>query len=183
MQIRTGLAFGAAGAGGAIAGTALNRLVSGRALLLAFALLLLAAAAAMLRRRPDLAEPGGNLSLVRVAPAGLGTDVLTGFFGVGGGFVIVPALVLLLGLPITLAVGTSLLVIAFSSGAALAAHLASGSIDWAIASTFTGAAIAGALAGRRLGATVRPERLGQLFAVLLVAIAVFLVAKNASAAV
>jgi uncharacterized membrane protein YfcA len=97
--------------------------------------------------------------------------------------VIVPALVLLLGLPITLAVGTSLLVITLTSGAALAAHLASGSIDWTIASTFTGAAIAGALAGRRLGATVRPERLGRLFALLLVAIAVFLVAKNAAAAV
>jgi Sulfite exporter TauE/SafE len=136
----------------------------------------------MLRRRPHPATPSGNLSLLRVAPTGLGTGVLTGFFGIGGGFVIVPALVLLLGLPLTLAVGTSLLVITLTSGAALAAHLASGSIDWTIASTFTGAAIAGALAGRRLGASVRPERLGQLFALLLVAIAVFLVAKNASAA-
>jgi uncharacterized protein len=119
---------------------------------------------------------------MRVAPAGLGTGVLTGFFGVGGGFVIVPALVLL-ALPITRAIGTSLLVIALSSGAALAAHLAGGSIDWAIASSLGGAAIAGALAGRRLGTTVRPQRLGQLFALLLIAIAVFLVAKNAAAAV
>jgi uncharacterized protein len=182
VQIRTGLAFGAAGAAGAIVGTALNRLVSDRVLLLGFALLLSAAAAAMLRRRPDLPEPG-KLSLVRVAPAGLATGVLTGFFGVGGGFVIVPALVLLLGLPITLAVGTSLLVIALTSGAALASHLASGSIDWTIAVAFTGAAIAGALAGRRLGATVSAERLGHLFALSLVAIAVFLVAKNAGAAV
>lgn len=182
VQIRTGLAFGAAGAAGATAGTALNRLVSDRALLLAFALLLLAAAAAILRR-PDARAPSGSLSLVRVAPAGLATGVLTGFLGVGGGFVIVPALVLLLGLPITLAVGTSLLVIALTSGAALASHLASGSIDWTIAVAFTGAAIAGALAGRRLSATVSAERLGQLFALLLVAIAVFLVAKNATAAV
>jgi uncharacterized protein len=111
----------------------------------------------------------------------LATGVLTGFFGVGGGFVIVPALVLLLGLPLTLAIGTSLLVIALTSAAALAAHLASGSIDWLIASTFTGAAIAGALAGRRLGAIINPRRLGQLFALLLVAIAVVLVAKNAPA--
>ncbi len=132
----------------------------------------------MQRRRPDPATPSGNLSLVRVAPTGLGAGVLTGFFGVGGGFLIVPALVLLLGLALTLAVGTSLLVITLTSGAALAAHLASGSIDWTIASTFTGATIAGALAGRRLGACVRPERLGQLFALLLVAIAVFLVAKT-----
>jgi uncharacterized membrane protein YfcA len=78
VQFRTALAFGAAGAAGAIAGTALNRLVNGRALLLAFALLLLAAAAAMLRRRPDPATPSGNRSLGRVAPTGLGTGVLTG---------------------------------------------------------------------------------------------------------
>jgi uncharacterized membrane protein YfcA len=134
VQIKTALAFGVAGAGGAIAGTALNRLVNGRALLLAFALLLLAAAAAMLPRQPDPPKPRGNLSLLGVAPTRLGTGVLTGFFGIGGGFVIVPALVLLLGPPITLAVGTPLLVITLTSGAALAAHLASGSIDWTIAS-------------------------------------------------
>jgi len=180
VQIRTALGFGAAGAVGAIAGTALNRLVNGRVLLLAFALLLLAAAVAMLHRRPEPPSIGSTRSFARIGPVGLGTGVLTGFFGVGGGFVIVPALVLLLGLPMTLAVGTSLLVITLTSAAALAAHLASGSIDWTIASSFTGAAIAGALAGRRLGATIRPQRLGQLFALLLVAIAVFLVVKNAS---
>jgi uncharacterized protein len=147
----TGLTFGAAGAGGAIAGTALNRLVGGRAILLAFAALLLAAAVAMLRRGPESPARGRKPSFVRVAPAGLGTGVLTGFFGVGGGFVIVPALVLLLGLPLTLAVGTSLLVIALTSGAALAARLASGSIDWIIVFAFTGAAIAGAVAGPRGG--------------------------------
>ena len=85
---------------------------------------------------------------------------------------------LLLGLPLTLAVGTSLLVIALTSASALAAHLASGGIDWLIATTFTGAAIAGALTGRRVGAVVSSQRLGQLFALLLVAIAVFLVAEN-----
>lgn len=105
---------------------------------------------------------------------------MTGLFGVGGGFVIVPALVLLLRLPMTLAVGTSLLVIALTSGVALAAHLAGGVIDWPIAATFATSAIVGALAGRRLSATVKPQRLGQLFALLLVAIAVFLVAKNAA---
>jgi len=159
----------------------LNRLVGGRAILLAFAALLLAAAVAMLRRAPESPTRGRKPSLVRVAPAGFGTGVLTGFFGVGGGFVIVPALVLLLGLPLTLAIGTSLLVIALTSGAALAAHLASGSIDWIIASTFTGAAIAGALAGRRLGAIINPRRLGRLFALILVAIAVVLIAKNVPA--
>lgn len=181
IDARTGLTFGAAGAGGAIVGTALNRLVGDRSILLAFAVLLLIAAVAMLRRGPESPTRSSKPSFVRVAPVGLGTGVLTGFFGVGGGFVIVPALVLLLGLPLTLAVGTSLLVIALTSAAALAAHLASGSIDWLIATTFTSAAVAGALAGRRVGALVNPQRLGQLFALLLVAIAVFLVAANASA--
>jgi uncharacterized membrane protein YfcA len=183
VQLRTALAFGAAGAVGAIAGTALNRLISGRALLLAFALLLLAAAVAMLLRREDPREQGGDASLARVGAVGVGAGVLTGFFGVGGGFVIVPALVLLLGVPLTLAVGTSLLVIALTSAAALAAHLASGSIDWADALTFTAGAIAGGLAGRRVGAHVEPRRLGHLFALLLIGVAIVLVAENASAAV
>jgi len=182
VQVETALAFGVAGAVGSIAGTALNRLVGGRMLLLAFAVLLLGAAVAMVRRRPGRSSRSAR-SLARVAPVGLGTGLLTGFFGVGGGFVIVPALVLLLGLPITRAVGTSLLVIALTSAAALAAHLASGSIDWTIASALAGAAMAGALAGRRFGMALRPERLGQAFAVLLVAVAVFLVAENAVAAV
>jgi uncharacterized protein len=178
VELRTGLTFGAAGAAGAIAGTALNRIVGGRVILLAFAALLLVAAVAMLKRAPESPTRDRKPSFVRVAPVGFGTGVLTGFFGVGGGFVIVPALVLLLGLPLTLAVGTSLLVIALTSASALAAHLASGGIDWLIATTFTGAAIAGALTGRRVGAVVSSQRLGQLFALLLVAIAVFLVAEN-----
>jgi uncharacterized membrane protein YfcA len=178
VEVRTGLTFGAAGAAGAIVGTALNRLVGGKAILLAFAVLLLVAAIAMLRRAPESPTRDRTPSLAQIVPVGLGTGVLTGFFGVGGGFVIVPALVLLLGLPLALAVGTSLLVIALTSAAALTAHLASGSIDWTIASSFTGAAIVGALAGRRVGAVVSPQRLSRLFALLLVAIAVFLVAEN-----
>lgn len=181
VQIRTGLAFGAAGAAGAVAGTALNRLVSGPTLLLAFALLLLAAAAMMLARR-DRVAPGGRLSFARLATVGAGTGVLTGFFGVGGGFVIVPALVLVLGLPLTLAVGTSLLVIAVTSAAALAAHLAHGTLNWKLALAFTAAAVAGALAGRRVGTNLNPNRIGQLFALLLTAVAIFLIAKNTTAA-
>ena len=113
---------------------------------------------------------------------GVGTGVLTGFFRVSG-FLIVPTFALLLGLPLTLAVGTSLLVIALTSAAAFVAHLASGSIDWAVALTFTAAAIAGALAGRRVGDLVQPRRLGQLFALLLIGVAVSSSARIASSAV
>ncbi len=105
--------------------------------------------------------------------------MLTGFFGVGGGFGIVAALVLLLGLPITLAVGTSLAVIALTRASALAVHLANGHIGWGIATAFAATAIAGALLGRRLGGRLDQRRLGTLFALLLVGVAVLLVIENA----
>ncbi|MHB8650370.1 MAG: TSUP family transporter [Gaiellaceae bacterium] len=187
VRWRVAAGFGIGGAGGALAGTALNRVASPSSILFAFALLMLAAAAAMLRRKgeggaEELDAHGRSLWL-RVVPAGIGVGFLTGFFGVGGGFVIVPALVLLLGLSMPVAVGTSLLVIALTSASALAAHLASGSIDWPVAAAFTAAAVAGALAGSRLGARLSGARLTQLFAALIVAVALFLIAENVAAAV
>jgi uncharacterized membrane protein YfcA len=178
VQVRTAAGFGAAGAIGAVAGTYLNRVVGERVLLLAFALLLLAAAAAMLLRGAGLVAQRGDAALARVAAVGIGTGALTGFLGVGGGFVIVPALVLLLGLPVTLAVGTSLLVIALTSATALAAHLSTGGIDWRIAVTFAVGAIAGTLGGRCAGTYIKAARFSQLFAVLLVTVAVFVVVEN-----
>lgn len=182
VRIKTALAFGLPGAAGAIGGSALNRLVGGRIILLAFAALLLLAAWAMQRRKGFTPEPIRRPHAhLRAAATGLLTGVLTGFFGVGGGFVIVPALVLLLGLPITLAIGTSLAVIALTSASALTAHLASGRIDWGIATAFAAAAIAGALFGRRLGDRLDQRRLSTLFALLLVSVAVLLVIENARA--
>jgi uncharacterized membrane protein YfcA len=182
VRWRTALAFGTAGVLGALGGTGLNRAVGGRAILFAFALLLLAAAAAMLRGRgeprgPEIDPRGRNLWL-RIVPAGLVTGLLTGFFGVGGGFVIVPALTLLLAIPLASAVGTSLVVIAVTSAGALAAHLSSGRIDWGIAAAFTAAAVAGAFTGSRLSRRARPYRLAQAFAVLVTAVSVFLIAES-----
>jgi uncharacterized protein len=91
--------------------------------------------------------------------------------------VIVPALVLLLGLPITPAIGTSLAIIALTSASALVAHLASGGIDWRISTAFAAAAIAGALLGRRLGG-LDEERLSTLFALVLVGVAALLFVEN-----
>lgn len=187
VRWRVALAFGVPGAVGSLGGTALNRLVGSRLLLLAFAVLLVLAAAAMVRGRgePRRAEtaPRGTGLWLRIVPAGLATGVLTGFFGVGGGFAIVPALTLLLALPLRAAVGTSLAVIALTSAAAFAAHLSTGSIDWAIAGVFTGAAVAGAVGGSRLGPRVPVHRLAQGFAALVVGVAGFLVAKNVAALV
>ncbi|MDQ2911517.1 MAG: sulfite exporter TauE/SafE family protein [Actinomycetota bacterium] len=187
VRWRVAAGFGVGGAGGALPGTALNRIASPSSILFAFALVMFAAAYAMLRRKgeggAEETDAHGRTLWLRVVPAGVGVGFLTGFFGVGGGFVIVPALVLLLGLPMPVAVGTSLLVIALTSASALVAHLANGSIDWSVAAAFTGAAVAGALAGSRLGARLSSARLTQLFAALIVAVALFLIAKNIAAVV
>ena len=182
VRWRVTFAFGAGGVAGALAGTALNRLASPSSILFAFAFVMLAAAYVMLRRTaaPGRTEvdPRGRSLWLRVVPAGLGVGLLTGFFGVGGGFVIVPALVLLLGVEMPVAVGSSLIVIAMTSASALAAHLASGAIDWPVAIAFTTAAVGGALAGSRVGSRVSSMRLAQLLAALIVAVASFLIVKN-----
>jgi uncharacterized membrane protein YfcA len=182
LRVRLALLFGAAGTAGAIAGTALNRAVGSRWILIGFALLLVVAAAAMLRgrgeaRRPE-AAPRGRALWTRVLPAGLGTGVLTGFFGVGGGFVILPALTLLLAVPLAAAIGTSLLVIAITSGSALVAHLSTGRIDWTVAIAFAASASVAAVAGSRLRGRVSNRRLTQLFAGLVVVVAVLLIVES-----
>ncbi len=183
VRIRIALAFGAAGAGGAFAGTALNHLASDSSILIAFAVVMLAAAYALVRGRGegrDEQAVGDPRTLaLRVIPAGVAIGILTGFFGVGGGFVIVPALVLLLGLPMKVAVGTSLLAIALTSASALIAHLlVSGGVHWTVVAVFTAAAIAGEIVGSRVGRRLSSARLSQVFAALLVAVAIFLIAKN-----
>ena len=177
---RVGFGFAAAGAVAAVAGTALNRLVSARLLLLGFGVLLVVAAYSMLRGRP---EPGSTSARRRwrVPAAGAVTGLLTGFFGVGGGFVIVPALTLALGLPIGLAVGTSLLVIALTTGTAFAAHLATGGVDAWLTLAFAGSATVGAVVGDRLHGRLPEERLRQAFAAVLFAVAAFVIVENVAA--
>ena len=105
--------------------------------------------------------------------------LLTGFFGVGGGFVVVPALVLVLGFAMPVAVGTSLLVISINSASALIARLGHGlALDWALIGSFTAAAIIGSLLGGRVTSRVQPRLLAQGFALLLVAVALYTAARS-----
>jgi len=185
VRWRVAVGFGVGSVGGAFAGTALNRLASGTTILFAFAGVMLVAALAMLRRGGGTTGGGaivrGRRLWLRAPPLGVAVGLLTGFFGVGGGFVVVPALVLLLGLAMPVAIGTALLVVATTSAAALAAHLASGSIDWRIAVAFTTSAVVAAVAGSRLGTHLSTARLSQLFAGLIVLVALYLIAKNVQA--
>jgi uncharacterized membrane protein YfcA len=110
---------------------------------------------------------------VEVVLAATVVGLLTGFFGVGGGFALVPALVLVLSYPMPVAVGTSLLVIALNSATALVTRLAGSHVDWATVAVFTGAAIAGSLLGGRVAARARPQVLTLAFAALLVVVALY----------
>ena len=194
----TGLVFGLVGVGGSVAGTAINRRLDDDLLLAGFALLVLVAAWRMLTGCPSCtrigeasaltratgAEParGGlavlrrttNLTarqLVRVGAAGTAVGLLTGLFGVGGGFVIVPALTLVLGFDMPRAIGTSLLVIVINAFVALAARGGPGAVDWPVALPFTLAAFAGVGSGVRLAARLPAQALLRGFAALLVLVA------------
>ena len=127
-------------------------------------------------------HPGGPAAVrrgLKIAAAATGVGLLTGFFGVGGGFVIVPALVLALGFDMPAAVGTSLLVIAINSAAALAARLGGHvHLAWPLLGVFTAAALAGALAGNRVASRVDASRLTAAFTVLLIAVAAYSLTRS-----
>lgn len=208
VQWKQGFTFGVLGILGAFAGSRLSAAVDPQLLLFGFAVLMLLAAAAMLRRvgrdsadAPGHSEDDGDRqgtetrrarpsnTLVSgprlqgrrvggVGPTASAVGLLTGFFGVGGGFVVVPALVLVLGFEMRVAVGTSLLIVAVNAATALAARLSSVEVDWAVVLPFTVAAIAGAAGGGRLAGRVRPQTLARAFAYLLVVLAGYVTAHS-----
>lgn len=167
-----GLVFGAAGAAGALAGGALGAQLPTFALMLALAATMMAAAIAMLRRRDradhdPVVQPRLPLALLVGAAAG----VMAGLVGAGGGFLIVPALAVLLGLPAGVAVGTSLLVIAIQTLVGLAAQPALADIPWPLVLPFIAIAILGSLLGSSLAGRVPDRLLRRAFAVLVLVVA------------
>ena len=185
VQWRLAAVFGAAGAGAAFAGAAVNRLLEPRVVLVGFAAMMVAAGVRMLREQTtvggDCALPGGGINWRGCLPKAIGSGVvvgfLTGLFGVGGGFLIIPALVLLLGLPMTVAVGTSLVIIVINSVAGFAAHAGDAALDYPVVGAFTVAAVLGSLAAARLASRLPAERLRRWFAYLVFAVAAFVIVQ------
>lgn len=165
--------FGLPSVGAAVLGARLHALVPEPVTLLSFSAVLLVSVT-LLFVRPGAPRPPARWAVVL---AGLGTGVLTGFLGVGGGFLIVPALVLLAGLPLPRAVGTSMAVIALSSFSGALAHLSVGHVPVELVLPMGGGAIVGALLGAPLSGRLpeTPVRVG--FAVLSVAVAISLAVK------
>lgn len=178
---RIALLFTPPAAAGSLLGTLANHTVSARTLILAFVPLTLAAAAATWRRAADTAGdedegcPGPRHA--RIAAGGLGVGVLTGFFGVGGGFMIVPVLTLWLGFGFRRAVATSLVILTLTGTAAVASHLAVGAtVNAELTFAMAMATGVGALAGSILAQRVLQASLGRAFALLVAALGAFLLA-------
>ena len=180
VDLRAALLFGAAGMTGAPVGAQVSHAVPRQVLLLLFAGLMIAVGGLMLRgrRTPGTASTASRRNLAAVLGAGVGVGALTGFLGVGGGFLIVPALTLLARLPIHTAVGTSLLVIAVNAAAGLAGHLRQGPMPLDLTAAFTTASVIGALVGVPLAARVDAARLRRAFAVFVIVIGLALLAAN-----
>jgi uncharacterized membrane protein YfcA len=176
------LGFGPAAIVGAFAGGRLGLAVSSRLQLMIFAVLMLAAAGSMYFG-PSLWGDGGRAtprprrSVPMIAALGLLVGTITGFVGIGGGFLYVPALVLLGGLEMKQAVGTSLVLIILSCMAGLTSYLGRVEIPWGDTLLFTALAIVGVLAGSRLVRRVSQANLRRAFAVMLVIMGVLVLLK------
>jgi hypothetical protein len=176
---RIALLFGAAGAATAFAGAAVNRLLPEDVVLALFAALMIGAGIRMLQEKPSTgvacATDGSPVNWRRCLPrtlaGGLVVGFLTGLLGVGGGFLIMPVLVMVLGLPMTTAIGTSLVIVALNSAAGFTAHAGDTALDVPVTIAFTAAAVVTALAAGRLATRLDTVRLRRWFAYLVFVVA------------
>jgi len=176
---RSALVLAAIGAPLSLLGGWLSRRVPGSVLMLLFGLLMLVMGAAMFRRRPDPpahAQPRALALVLSAAAVGF----LTGFLGIGGGFLIVPALVLFLRVPMKRAVGTSLLVIALNTGVALVMHRHELHLEAMSLGPMSAAALVGTFAGVEALRWLDARRLRKLFALFVILVGVWMVARHAA---
>ncbi len=176
---RLALSFSVPAAAGSLLGTIANRAVSGPALILAFVPVMFVAAGATWQRaaagRAEEERACPPVSAAKVVVAGSGVGVLTGFFGVGGGFLIVPVLTLWLAVTFRRAVATSLVIITLTGAAALASHIVAGAtLDAPVTVALAGSTALGALAGTLIAQRLPQRALGRGFALVVSAVALFL---------
>ncbi|MEW5770275.1 MAG: sulfite exporter TauE/SafE family protein [Pseudomonadota bacterium] len=200
VDVRVAAVFGLFGVAGTFAGARLGLVTPVVVQLGLFALVMYAAAWRMLRPARVAAPAAGVASGVvssgggtavlggcqdffspcmgHIALHGIGVGVLTGLVGVGGGFLIVPALVLLSGIPMKTAVGTSLVIVAAKSYAGFLGYMGGVPIDWAVMGGFTAVTVAGSFLGARFSARISQEALKRSFAWFLVVVATYILFKS-----
>ena len=191
VDLKVAAMFGLFGVIGTYGGARLGVYTPVQVQLTLFALVMYAAAWKMLQSKKQpvrqLATAGGpplsedeviSAHMGHIAVHGVGVGVLTGLVGVGGGFLIVPALVLLSGIPMKVAIGTSLVIVAAKSYAGFAGYVAAVPVDWSIMASFTTVTVAGSFAGTRLAHRFSQETLKRSFAVFLIFVATYILLKS-----
>ncbi|NIX75970.1 sulfite exporter TauE/SafE family protein [Microvirga terricola] len=190
VKWRCGLVFASAGVLGALVGASLAKSVDGQRLLALFGLLMIVVGLMMLRRK----KAGGDANVLltrdnarRILPAllgtGFGVGLLSGFFGIGGGFLVVPGLMLATGMTLPLAIGSSLIAVTAFGAATAFSYAFSGLVDWGIAALFIGGGLIGGLGGVSLGKRLagRKQALAMIFAGLVITVGIYVVIRGASA--
>jgi hypothetical protein len=175
--------FAAAGMVGAFGGSSLSKIVDGQRLLVLFALLMLVIAAVMFFRRSTVGEADAELSrenLPKLLAAGFLAGALSGFFGIGGGFLIVPGLMFATAMPIINAIGSSLVAVATFGATAAFNYARSGLVDWHLAAIFIAGGVGGGLAGGRVAHALGERRgaLNIVFAGIIVLVAIYMLWRS-----
>jgi uncharacterized membrane protein YfcA len=178
--------FAAAGVVGAYLGSSLGKQIGGDHLLFLFALVMIAVAVAMLRPKAQAGDPGVRINpaiAVRLVAIGIVTGAISGFFGIGGGFLIVPGIMLGSGMPILNAVGSSLFSVGAFGLTTAVNYALSGLVDWQLAVEFIAGGIVGGVAGIKLGARLaaRKQTLNIVFAAVIILVALYMLAHSAMA--
>lgn len=185
VKWRCASTFAAAGVGGAWLGSVLGKAMDGQKLLALFSLLMLVVAALMLRSRGRPGDAGVVLdrgNAPKLLASGTATGLLSGFFGIGGGFLVVPGLIASTGMPILFAVGSSLVAVTAFGLTTSLSYASSGMIAWALAAAFIGGGAVGSLLGTRLSTRMAGHKgaLNLVLAVLIAAVALFMLYRSAT---
>lgn len=186
VRWRCGVIYAVAGVGGALLGSTVGKLVDGEQLLLLFAMLMLGVAAAMVFRRNADGDPNaacGPRSAPRTVAYGFGSGAISGFFGIGGGFLIVPGLMASTGMTMLHAIGSSLVAVTAFGLTTAGNYAISGLVDWWLAAAFLAGGVAGGLAGSRLASALALRRglLNTSFAAVIVIVALYMAWRSAAA--
>jgi len=179
--------FALTGMIGAALGAELGKAFDGKRLLVLFGLLMLGVGLSMLRKRRTAEAPDVRLTpasaatlLPRLVPIGLGVGLAAGFFGIGGGFLIVPGLIFATAMPLPLAIGTSLVVVSALGLTTATSYAASGLVDWPVTALLIAGGVGGTIAGIALGRSLGARKgvLERGFAGVVIAVGIYVVASS-----
>lgn len=179
INLRVALVFGGVGMISSYLFAGFSKIFAPTTLMIAFSLLMLVVGWLMIvRKSPTQTTRDLPINWVLTAISGAGAGALTGFLGVGGGFLILPTLVMLVGLPIKQAVGTSLVIIAMNSLSGFLGHLNDLALNYSVLFLFVAAGMVGVFAGSQLAKRIKPDQLHQGFGIFVLLLAIFLLYDN-----